>query len=185
MSEIPPVEPEESSPEDTSDLVEHSRRDDAPDQFEADHFDDLPEDWDSEEGEDEYAEANDSEVRLHVPRPLVWGLASVLAVVCIIGSLVTFASGSWSPGGDQPVNLGPCLNPIRAALTAAGAPQTAVQRLTAAAQPDIFDSDALPLLLDARRLLEPMQDNPMVASALQVLAGMTTIHSQNERIHCP
>jgi hypothetical protein len=185
MSDVPPVGPEESLPEPADDLVEHSQAEVEPDLLEADSFDDLSDDWDAAEDDKEYVEANNSEVRIHVPRPLVWALASVLSAACIITSLVTFAYGSWSPGGDQPTNLSSCLNPLRATLTAAGVPQAAVQHLTVAAQPGIFDSDALPELVAARKLLEPLADRPEVAAALQVLNGITAARSQAGWIHCP
>ena len=145
-----------------------------PSQFDAANLDDLREE-EVEEGDEEYEDDNGSEIRLHIPRQLVWGCVGVLSAACIIGSIVAFAYGSGGVGGEVPINLSPCLVPIRATLTAAGASQAVGWRLEAAARPGIFDSDVLPLLLEAERLLEPMRDNAAVVPALQALTDVIAL----------
>lgn len=125
--------------------------------------------------EDEYEEQDDqvdTEPRLHVPRVLIWAGLGLFSLACAIMLFLGFARSSWYYGNDPQVDLSRCLPKLRDALAAANAPAPVLQRLAAAAQPGMWESEAYLLLIEARKMLEPLGNDPAIAAVLDELNRM-------------
>ncbi len=133
-------------------------------------LDAAPPEEELSEGEPEEV---DTEPRLRVPRAVVWSIVALLSLACVSLFLLGLAQSTWDIGGIvYRVNLGGCLQVMRNQLAAANAPEEALQRLTDAAYPGIWSTDAYNQLREAERILAPLENDPQIAPALKDLRAM-------------
>jgi hypothetical protein len=90
-----------------------------------------------------------------LPRWFPYAVAGLILLLMAVG-VWGYTQGTFSVSGDNPVKLGACLVPMRATLASAGAPAEALQQLAVAAQPHVWQSDALDRLVKADRALDSM-----------------------------
>ena len=133
----------------------------------------LPDEEYEDEEEEAIEEEPDNELRLHVPHLLVWVGLAVVGLLCGIVFFLNLSQSSWDMGGNsQRVNLGICVLPWRDKLLAADAPSPVVERLTMAAQPGIWKTEAYTHLREAQQLLLPLADKPEIAVVFNELTAM-------------
>ena len=135
------------------------------------------------DAEEEFEEEPDTELRLHVPRVLIWVGLAVSSLMCTLMVLVGYGQGSWNYGDDTRIDLSGCLPALSHALAETDAPAAAQYRLKAAAHPGIWNYEAYTLLREAQHLLEPHADEIKIATVLNRLKSMLP-DDFNFRIGC-
>jgi len=103
--------------------------------------------------------------RVHVPRPLVWGILILFGLVIVVMGVWGLVRGSGWYGTPVDSATSAHLAQIHRELLAAGVPETSLRHLARAAQSGTYKREAIELLESADQDLKELSGNPAVASA--------------------
>jgi len=111
--------------------------------------------------------------RVHVPRPLIWGVLITFILAILAMGVWGLAQSTWTYG-MTPVDSTTTerLGQIYRELLYAGVPETSLHHLEIAARPGVNIGDAIEALVDADKDLDKLSSNPVVVSARGELRGI-------------
>ncbi len=121
---------------------------------------------------EEQADQPDTEKRVHVPPVVVWAVVALLSFACASVFLLSLTQSTWDIGNISHIDLSRCIPALRDRLATTTAPAAVLQRLTTAAQPGIWKSEAYAALREAQQMLAPLQNDPVIAAVLDELRLM-------------
>ncbi len=121
---------------------------------------------------EEQADQPDTEKRVHVPPAVVWAVVALLSLACASIFFLSLTQSTWDIGNVSHIDLSGCIPALRDRLATTPAPAAVLQRLTTAAQPGIWKSEAYAALREAQRMLEPLHNDPVIAAVLDELRLM-------------